>query len=388
MKKTVSLLLAILSIVILIVPMTTTVSAASTNAYNKISSSNYAKTYTIKTSGITIPYTNPNLTTRGTTTKASSGAYIDNASDELYVFSVGKNSNGVMYAYISYPTSSKRVYAYIRLTDIINTVTTSHNYSTAKGKFYLSTRSGYSLNSSYWCDAGDTVYLLSTTAVNGKYQIMAPRGAGGYRIAWCTVSDYNKYCANTTTSTTFSPAWPCKNSNYISTMYRYYNSGNPSNHGVRSNIYNAFDIAGSYGDTIYAVESGTVVDKGYQNNGFGYYVIIKHSNGLYSLYGHLKSSAIVNIGNYVSKKQVIGYMGSTGNSSGTHLHFEMYNPNNKSQIVNPWKTYYQGKVTVTIGENSYKANINYTNDSYAQAWCSWLRNNCSKLSNGDYRFYA
>lgn len=138
----------------------------------------------------------------------------------------------------------------------------------------------------------------------------------------------------------------------------------------------------------YAIEKGTVVDKGYQSGGFGYYVVIKHQNGLYSLYGHLKNAAKVNVGSSVSRKQVIGYMGTTGNSSGSHLHFELYNPNNYDKVINPWATYYQGKVSVTVGGNSYKANINYKSDSYAQSWCNWLKNSCRKNSSGDYTFSA
>lgn len=63
-----------------------TVSAASTTAFDILSSSTYAKTYTLSSSGKTIPYTSKNLTTRGTVTYgASSSSYIDNSSDEIYI---------------------------------------------------------------------------------------------------------------------------------------------------------------------------------------------------------------------------------------------------------------------------------------------------------------
>ena len=193
--------------------------------------------------------------------------------------------------------------------------------------------------------------------------------------------------AGNQTSSVFSPVWPCATADYISTMYRYWNGGNPKSHGTRSSRYNAIDIAGSRGDTIYAVESGTVVEKGYQSGGFGYYVVIRHANGLCSLYGHMKSAAVVSKGDTVSRRQVIGYMGTTGNSTGNHLHFEMYDPNNTGKVINPWTTYYQGNVNVTVGGNSYRANSGYVNsDSYAKAWCSWLTNSCRKNANGDYVF--
>lgn len=183
----------------------------------------------------------------------------------------------------------------------------------------------------------------------------------------------------------FSPVWPCESS-YITTMYRYYNSGSPSSHGTRSNRYNAFDIGGSYGENIYAAEEGKVVEKGWDGKGFGYYVVIEHANGLRSLYGHMKSGAIVNRGERVSRGQVIGYMGSTGNSSGTHLHFEMYNPNDYREVINPWTTWYLGNYSVTVGGKSYLANCNFGEDLYAVAWCEWLRNSCVSNGNGDYVF--
>lgn len=191
--------------------------------------------------------------------------------------------------------------------------------------------------------------------------------------------------------TEFSPVWPCENANYISTMYRYWNRGNPSKHGCRSNQYNAFDIAGLYGEKIYAVEDGTVVQKDYDKDGFGYYVVIEHDNGLRSLYGHMKSEAVVTKGDKVTQGQEIGYMGYSGNCypknvNGTHLHFEMYNPDDKNEVINPWTTYYQGNVNVTVGGNSYNANSGYTNDTYAVEWCNWLKNSCTMNNSGDYVF--
>lgn len=251
---------------------------------------------------------------------------------------------------------------------------------------------GITSSSSYYVAKGDAVYLIATSG--SSYQILNPIGGYKWRIGWCSKTDYNKYCSSGSNgsandSYSFNPVWPCKNANYISTLYRYYNSGNPKNHGGRSNKYNAIDIVGNSGDTIYAMEKGTVVEKGYQSGGFGNYVVIKHQNGLYSLYGHLKGFAKgIDKGATISRKQAIGYMGTTGNSSGTHLHFELYNPNNYGKVINPWTTYYQGKVSVTIGGNSYKANINYKSDSYAQSWCDWLKNNCRVNSSGDYVFSA
>ena len=84
------------------------------------------------------------------------------------------------------------------------------------------------------------------------------------------------------------------------------------------------DIGASYGTAIWAADSGTVVrsSDGW-NGGWGNYVMIDHGNGMQTLYAHMSSRA-VSVGQTVSRGQTIGYVGSTGMSTGAHLHFEMY----------------------------------------------------------------
>ena len=86
------------------------------------------------------------------------------------------------------------------------------------------------------------------------------------------------------------------------------------------------DIGASYGSAIYAAGSGTVTtaynDSGY-NGGYGNYVMINHGGGVQTLYAHM-SVCSVSVGQYVSAGQVIGYVGSTGRSTGAHLHFEVW----------------------------------------------------------------
>lgn len=87
----------------------------------------------------------------------------------------------------------------------------------------------------------------------------------------------------------------------------------------------AIDIAGQIGNPIYAVDSGVVVYAGWNDWGYGNMVVIDHGNGWQSLYAH---QSVINVGCGVSVEQgqIIGNVGSTGNSSGPHLHFElMYN---------------------------------------------------------------
>lgn len=84
----------------------------------------------------------------------------------------------------------------------------------------------------------------------------------------------------------------------------------------------AIDIAGETGDPIYASDNGVVVYAGWNNWGYGNVVVINHGNGWQTLYAHLDMYN-VGCGQSVWQGATIGTMGVTGNSSGSHLHFEM-----------------------------------------------------------------
>lgn len=88
--------------------------------------------------------------------------------------------------------------------------------------------------------------------------------------------------------------------------------------------HQATDIASRDGPNILAAQSGTVVTAGWNGGGYGNYVIIDHGNGYQTLYGHMLNNSIaVTLGQKVSQGQKIGVMGSTGRSTGPHLHFEI-----------------------------------------------------------------
>ncbi len=84
----------------------------------------------------------------------------------------------------------------------------------------------------------------------------------------------------------------------------------------------AIDIGAPTGTPIYAAESGTVETSGWSRGGYGYYIIINHGNGIKTLYAHA-SKLLVRKGEKVSRGQTIMLMGSTGWSTGSHLHFEV-----------------------------------------------------------------
>lgn len=97
--------------------------------------------------------------------------------------------------------------------------------------------------------------------------------------------------------------------------------------GVRSqglHGYNGIDLAASCGSSIYASAAGTViVSKAYGwNGGYGNYIVITHANGTQTLYAH-NTSNLVSPGQYVAQGQTIGTVGSTGRSTGCHVHFEV-----------------------------------------------------------------
>lgn len=93
------------------------------------------------------------------------------------------------------------------------------------------------------------------------------------------------------------------------------------------------DIAGAMGNPIYATDSGVVVYAGWNDWGYGNVVVIDHGNGWQSLYAH-NSTLYVTCGASVSQGATIAAMGSTGRSSGPHLHFELMNASGAR--VNPW----------------------------------------------------
>ena len=95
--------------------------------------------------------------------------------------------------------------------------------------------------------------------------------------------------------------------------------------------HKGIDIAAYYGEEVVASESGYVVSS-YFDNSWGKNVLISHNDIYDTRYAHL-SSYIVSPNDYVEKGQVIGYIGSTGNSTGNHLHFEVYF---NSQRVDPF----------------------------------------------------
>ena len=89
----------------------------------------------------------------------------------------------------------------------------------------------------------------------------------------------------------------------------------------RRRVHNGLDIKVERGDTIYAAFDGKVRITAFQRRGYGHYVVIRHNNGIETLYAHL-SKKLVNENQNVKAGDPIGLGGNTGRSTGSHLHFE------------------------------------------------------------------
>lgn len=158
--------------------------------------------------------------------------------------------------------------------------------------------------------------------------------------------------------------WPCETAYRVSAAYYYKDGGaHRCSYGYKSGI----DITG--GGNIVAVADGVVekvLDKGTVS--YGKHIIIRHDNGKRSLYAHLSSFAKVDgsqisEGVEVTQGQVIGVMGNTGDSSGTHLHFEY---EGGDPLKNFYRDKYKSKITYAYGVRTN--NDKYNADKWIVEW--------------------
>ena len=150
---------------------------------------------------------------------------------------------------------------------------------------------------------------------------------------------------------------PCPKANVVTSNYGYRRRFGRAHKGV--------DLRAAVGDTVRAAFDGKVRLTKYERRGYGYYVIVRHENGLETVYGHL-SRFLVKPNDYVKAGDPIALSGNTGRSTGPHLHFETrfmgyaINPN----AIFDFKNMTTHTDTFTFNKRTYKYGRNYAPSSY------------------------
>lgn len=314
-KRIVSLFLTIMTLCsVMAVP------AFAASAWPSLSSSGYCE---MIAPGKVPVYRDSGLTTPGTSSPAKSyNAYVA-PNDKVYILKVTGS-----YTQLSYPTSSGRRIGFVKTSTLLG-VNAPSEMVTSKAK--VTTYTGASTASRSGSTAvGDVVYKLGTTQ-SGYALIMysAVSGSRAMKAAFVTKSDYEKIKGNNSNTEASSSGWQWPMNNYQITQAfnrKRNSSSRPYHCGV--------DMSAS--DTnIYAAASGTVVYKGNKGDN-GKHVVIAHNisgTTVKTLYSHLSNyDSCPEVGQTVAKGAKIGVMGSTGNSTGPHLHFAVY----MGSSNNPW----------------------------------------------------
>ena len=144
--------------------------------------------------------------------------------------------------------------------------------------------------------------------------------------------------------------WPAPSVHSISSSYGYREGGE---------FHTGLDIADGncYGATVVASKSGTVEWAGYDDSGYGNYVIINHGDGYKTLYGHC-SSVSVSQGQKVTQGQTIAAIGSTGQSTGNHLHFEVRTGDERSDSGKVVRVNELSKIIMSIADDTNLLSLN------------------------------
>lgn len=218
----------------------------------------------------------------------------------------------------------------------VNTGTQAFGFQYIDGNwYYLNTQGGNRVTGLQTIDSN--IYLFNTNGAMVKNQFVKLQNGASYYFE----SDGKAYSgqrmidgvlvmldANSGTAQYTDYVWPVPATKKI-TSYLGWRWGR---------YHNGIDIDGDTGDRIIATKAGTVHDSGWSNTA-GNYVVIRHDNNIYSHYYHL-SSIQTYTGAKVSSGQLIGYMGSTGRSTGSHLHFELRSGSQWGTILNPMNYQY------------------------------------------------
>lgn len=185
-------------------------------------------------------------------------------------------------------------------------------------------------------DTADPVTVFEETG--SSYHIRYKTNSGGMKEGWVTRDIFKSIEGR---SWVFSGNGPFT----VTTLYKYSSGNRHSCRYYTNGVANGMDIGMPYGTKIFAPYTGTVRKVQRLATGFGNCFEIVHDDGVVSLYGHMSKIHVYN-GQRVNQGDLIGEVGSTGNSSGNHLHFEFSN-------MNPYE-YYKNKVAFNINCSTQK----------------------------------
>ena len=171
------------------------------------------------------------------------------------------------------------------------------------------------------------LYRGSINQPDWHRQIAAIREESAKRLA--SFQEISWYISNQRSLYHATPnMWPTEGS--ISSLFGYRFAALRRDDGELGEFHAGVDIANSPDTLIYATADGTVRFSGW-SHGYGRMVLIDHGYGVTTLYGHT-SKALVKVGDRIARGQVIAYMGTTGRSTGAHLHYEVWR---NGRPVNP-----------------------------------------------------
>lgn len=174
-------------------------------------------------------------------------------------------------------------------------------------------------------EAAAKARAAAAAAAAARRQSSASGGGNSSGSSSSSDSSASSSSGSVSTVSRYGFSWPCTSRNITCQFGPRYHPIT----GVYSN-HSGMDIGAGYGSPIYACASGTVTTATY-GTAYGYHVVINHGNGFSTLYGHMIRYT-VSPGQYVTRGEVIGYVGSTGWSTGPHLHLTMYY---NGSLVNP-----------------------------------------------------
>lgn len=167
---------------------------------------------------------------------------------------------------------------------------------------------------------------LTNPQVQPDQWVMIPGGSREYK-QWLVPTVARGHSGTASVGTSACKGGPIGSTNFIWPAQNHYLSGNDFYAG-----HLGIDIAAGLGAPVYAADSGVVTIASGVTSGYGNVIMIDHGNGFVTLYGHL-SQFNVKVCQAVTVGQLIGLAGSTGNSSGPHLHFEV---RENGGFINPW----------------------------------------------------